>query len=105
MIKHSSLEERLNAVKLGNPIPPVPMRPEVNLQQPQSITSIKPMTSKQFFISEGYKLFNVMSASVLYGFGIKALFSTDWTFIGILGVGFLLNHTLTIILRSKLFKK
>jgi len=105
MIKHNSLEERLNAVKLGNPIPLPPMMPEVNFQQYPSAAPIKPMTSKQFFISEGYKVFNVMSASILYGFGVKAIFSTDWSFMGILGVGFLLNHALTILLKSKLFKK
>jgi len=105
MIKHNSLEERLNAVKLGNPIPHPPTMPEMNFQQSQSATSIKPITAKQFFISEGYKLFNIVSASILYGFGIKAIFSTDWNFLGILGVGFLLNHALTILLKSKLFKK
>jgi hypothetical protein len=105
MIKHNSLEERLNAVKLGNPIPQPPLQSEVNFLQPGQSTTIKPMTYKQFFIHEGYKLFSVMSASILYGFGIKALFSTDWNFFGILGVGFLLNHVLTILLKSKLFKK
>lgn len=104
MIKHSSLEERLNAVKSGDPIPQPPMQPEANLQQPQQSPLLKPMTIKQFFITEGYKVFNIMAASALYGFGIQAIFSTDWSFIGALGVGFLLNHALTILLKSKLFK-
>lgn len=104
MIKHNSLEERLNAVKSGKPIPPSPLQPEMNLQQqPKPNNPIKTITYKQFFITEGYKLFNVMAASVLYGFGLKALFSTDWTFLEVLGTGFLLNHALTILL--KLFKK
>lgn len=103
MIKHSSLEERLNAVKKGEPIPAPPVHTEVNLQQQKPISNPAPVSYKNFFISEGYKVFNVMSASILYGFGLKALFSTDWKFMGILGVGFLLNHTLTILL--KLFKK
>ncbi len=105
MIKHSSLEERLNAVKLGKPVPQPPLQPVVNLQQPQQTPTTKPITYKQFFINEGYKLLNVIAASVLYGFGIQALFSTDWGFMGVLGVGFLLNHFLTILLKSKLFKK
>jgi hypothetical protein len=103
MIKHSSLEERLNAVKKGEPIPASPIQPEMNLQQQKTTNTPSKIPYKNFLISEGYKLFNVMSASLLYGFGLKALFSTDWKFMGILGVGFLLNHTLTILL--KLFKK
>lgn len=103
MIKHSSLEERLNAVKKGDPIPSPPMQPEMNLQQQKPTNIPTPVPYKNFFISEGYKLFNVMAASTLYGFGLKALFSADWKFMGVLGVGFLLNHTLTILL--KLFKR
>lgn len=103
MIKHSSLEERLNAVKKGDPIPAAPIEPEMNLQQPKPSNPPIPVSYKNFFISEGYKLFNVMSASLLYGFGLRALFSADWKFMGMLGVGFLLNHTLTILL--KLLKK
>jgi hypothetical protein len=104
MIKHNSLEKRLNAVKTGSPIPNPPVQHEMNLAQDQHHQQVaKIMDYKQFFISEGYKLFNVMAASVLYGYGIKALFSTDWLFLGTLGVGFLLNHILTIL--SKLFKR
>jgi len=40
---------------------------------------------------------------MLYGFGLNAIFSTDWGFGGILGAGFLLNHFLTLSL--KLFKR
>lgn len=104
MIKHNSLEERLNAVKTGEPIPKPPVQQEMNLiQNPQHQQVHKPLTYTQFFINEGYKLFNVMAASILYGYGIKTLVSADWAFIGTLGVGFLLNHALTILL--KLFKK
>ena len=101
MINHDALEARLTAVKLGEkiPDPPLPPKPKVEkeVQKPQFITY------KQFFINEGYKTFNVLVTSMLYGFGIKALFSTDWTFAGLLGVGFLLNHFLTLSL--KLFKR
>lgn len=102
MVKHNALEDRLNAVRAGKPIPEEPTSFDIkpNIQQyhnPQILTY------RQFFISEGYKLFNVLAASVLYGYGIKTIFSQDWSFIGVLGVGFLLNHFLTIIL--KLLKK
>ena len=104
MISHNSLAERLNAVKTGDPIPESPVKTEASISKHQLYPSGPQIISyKQFFISEGYKLFNVMSASILYGFGLKSLFSTDWSFIGVLGVGFLLNHTVTILL--KLFKK
>ena len=103
MIEHNSLQERLNAVKNGKSIPTPPMPKPV--PQPQVQQGGNFMTYKQFFISEGYKLFNVMATSVLYGFGVQTIFQEDWNFLGILGVGFLLNHFLTILLKLKLFKK
>ena len=103
-IKHNSLEQRLNAVKIGEPIPKPPRHDEMNFPYSQlNPSEFKPMSYRQFFISEGYKLFNVMSTSILYGYGLKALFSADWSIIGVLGVGFLLNHALTISI--KLLKK
>lgn len=103
MIKHNALENRLNAVRTGKPIPKVPDKFEIISNTPQSSQAPKPISYKEFFISEGYKLFNVLATSALYGLGLRAIFSTEWSFIGTLGVGFLLNHFLTIIL--KLFKK
>ena len=103
MINHNSLQDRLNAVRSGNPIPKPPMQPIINLQEQPILQNQTPLSYKQFIISEGYKLFNVLATSALYGYGLRALFSTEWNFIGTLGVGFLLNHTLTILL--KLFHK
>ena len=103
MIKHNALEDRLNAVRDGKPIPKVPAQFEINSPEAGLIQTQKIITYKEFLISEGYKLFNVLATSTLYGFGIKAIFSSDWKFIGTLGVGFLLNHFLTILL--KLLKK
>jgi len=102
MLEHNSFQERLNAVKNGEPIPKPPM-PKPIIQKPQIQQGQNLLTYKQFFVNEGYKLFNVLSASALYGFGLKAIFGTEWNFIGLLGVGFLLNHGLTLIL--KLFRK
>jgi hypothetical protein len=104
MISHNSLQDRLTAVRDGKPIPKPPMSQKVEIK-PSNAPQASTVTYKQFFISEGYKLFNVMATSALYGFGIKTIFSQTWDFIGILGVGFLLNHFLTIILKSKLFKR
>jgi len=103
MINHNSLQDRLNAVRAGDPIPKPPMQPLINFQDQSTPQNHKVITYKQFIISEGYKLFNVLATSALYGYGLRALFSTEWNFIGTLGVGFLLNHTLTILL--KLFHK
>ncbi len=102
MLEHNSLQLRLNAVREGKkaPMPPMPPRPVAQVQQGNAT-----MSYKQFFVNEAYKLFNVLSASTLYGFGIKAITQLDWNFIELLGVGFLLNHFLTILMKSKLFKK
>lgn len=104
MLEHNSLSLRLNAVRNGEKIPAPPLPPKPIAQNPQTQGSAI-MTYKQFFINEVYKLFNVLSASTLYGFGIKAIAKADWNFIELLGVGFLLNHFLTILLKSKLFRK
>ena len=99
MINHNALQNRLQAVKDGKPIPEPPLAQQSMVKPPAPQT----IALRQFFITEAYKFFNVIAASVLYGYGIKAIFSTDWNFMGILGVGFLLNHSLTILL--KLLKK
>jgi hypothetical protein len=103
MINHNALENRLNAVREGKPIPPVEPQIQIN-HQGQVISQVhKEISYKEFLIQESYKLFNVLATSALYGFGLKAIFSTSWSFVGLLGVGFLLNHILTIFL--KLFHK
>lgn len=100
MINHNALEDRLTAVKDGKEIPNPPLPPKAEKKEAPKPNFI---TYKQFFISEGYKTFNVLVTSMLYGFGIDAIFSTNWSFLGILGTGFLLNHFLTLSL--KLFKR
>lgn len=104
MINHNALRDRLIAVRHGQPIPepPLAINQATNPQNPAKPNQ-QMLNYKQFFINEGYKFINVLAASVLYGYGIMAIFSTEWNFIGTLGVGFLLNHTLTILL--KLLKK
>ena len=108
MKNHHSLAARLNSIKQGDPIPDPPASYDSHLDRfnrdlDRKLSAQEIISTKNFLISEGYKLFNVLSVSILYGFGIKSLFSADWSFMGILGVGFLLNHSLTILL--KLFKK
>ena len=103
MINHNALRDRLIAVRHGKPIPEPPLAQSQAINQAPVQQNPKVIPYKQFFITEGYKFINVLAASVLYGYGIRAIFSTPWDFIGTLGVGFLLNHTLTILI--KLLKK
>jgi hypothetical protein len=103
MTKHNALAERLNAVREGQPIPEAPSQFQINTPNSEIHQNHQIITYRSFFISEGYKLFNVLATSALYGIGIKTIFSAEWSFIGSLGIGFLLNHFLTIFL--KLLKK
>ena len=102
MLNDRLLENRLNAVKEGKPIPGV-KRENTEIIKPTS----EKITAKQFFISEIYKIFQVVATSLLYGFGIRAIFGADWSIIEMLGVGIIANHTIFNILSilSKPFKK
>ena len=102
MLHDSALQDRLNAVKEGKPIPQPP-REEVTPQ----VKGPRMLTPKEFFINEGYKTFQVLTTSILYGFGINAIFAQDWNFMSLFGVGLIFNHLFSnsISLISKLFKK
>ena len=90
MINDNLLENRLNAVKQGKSIPTSPKQKN-NSPMQQKPQQANP-TVKQFFISESYKLFQVLTTSVLYGVGIDAIFATDWSILQMLGVGLIANH-------------
>lgn len=105
MLKDNSLGNRLNAVKEGQSIPSSNQRTYVNNQK-----SVQPnfkMKSKNFFLLELNKTFQVLLTSTIYGFGIETIFAKDWTFIGILGVGLIANHIFSHIIKIslKLFNK
>ncbi len=102
MIKDNLLENRLNAVKHGKTIP-TPPKQKVNPVN----TNTMQKTTNRFFATEIYKLFQVIVTSLLYGFGIDAIFSTEWSIIQILGVGLIANHTIFNLLSilSKTFNK
>lgn len=105
MIQHNSLAERLNAVKGGKPIPTPPAIDNITIpiKTDKSAELNTPVSIKDFLVIESYKLFGVLAASTLYGAGLKAIFNTNWNFIGMIGVGLLLNHFLSFVL--KLFRK
>jgi len=91
MLNDNSLGERLNAVKQGKPVPAPPMQPRVpHPQQNQT------MSFWAFMLGKTFHVVDVFAASFLYGFAIKTIFSLDWTIIGALAVGFMINHAITL---------
>jgi len=103
MINDNSLGERLNAVKLGKPIPKPPMQP--NVSYPQDFQPQPPLWAT--IASNLIQSSGVAIASLLYGLAIKTIFVLDWGFFGCLAVGFILNHAITVWPRviKGLFKK
>jgi hypothetical protein len=102
MMQHNALENRLNAVRSGKPAPAVPASfGDKPINQHPKNNAVP--SHKQIIITESYKFFTVLAASLLYGYGVNAIFSTDWNFIGVLGVGFIANHFLTAL--SKITNK
>ena len=101
MLNDNSLGERLNAVKQGKPVPVPPMQPRVHPQQ------IKPISFWAFLLSKTLRAGDVFLASFLYGFAIKTIFSLDWSILGALAVGFLINHAVTLwpTIVKNIFKK
>ena len=84
MISDNVLADRLNAFKMGEPIPE-PESEEI-LEQLDTIgTRISHITKI------GYELINlsfVFLQSIAYGYALKTVFVTNWEFIAVLAVGF-----------------
>lgn len=112
MIEDNSLQNRLNAVKNGEEVPK-PANPEYSWapQVPEAEQKKPEISFRKRFLIDIYqslgRTLGVLMASLLYGYGLAAIFEMDWTPLGALGVGFLLNHSLTTIPLSlkKLFTK
>ena len=111
MIQDDALASRLNAVKKGKEIPPPPAE-DVYFKKPHvdsSIESNNPSISNLrnnavIFAATIYNLTTELGISILFGIGVKTIFSTSWNFWGILGVGILIRQTFNLISRLKLFK-
>lgn len=98
-VPHRSLQDRLNAIKDGNPVPQ-PQDNNFTMQNNKNIQkNNEKFDYKKFFVVEGYKLFNVLSVSILYGYGANAILSQGWSFIECFGVGILINHLATGVIR------
>ena len=91
MLNDNSLGERLNAVKQGKPVPKPPMQPNVHPSQYN-----KAMSFWSFLLGKTFHAIDVFAASFLYGFAIKTIFSFDWTLLGALAVGFIINHAIAL---------
>ena len=111
MIKDDALASRLNAVKKGEEIP-IPPVEDVYFKKPEENPNIDGnLTTEPFkyakpgivFATSSYNLFVTFTMSMLFGLGAKAIFSTNWKFLGILGVGIIINQFFNLISRLKLF--
>lgn len=115
MLPNNSLEDRLNAVKNGD-TPPVPVNhDEVIMNALAEIHETEELQKQQqkkenkteTVAKAALETIGILIASALYGYAMRAVFSTDWIFVETIGVGFLLNHALTLVNKgfSKFFKK
>lgn len=100
MINDKSLEDRLNAVRNGNPLPAPPNKnPNILSNQ---VTNIP--TTKNSNINIILRTLDSFLASFLYGYAISTIFSLEWSLLGSLAVGFLINHSISVF-PKKIFPK
>lgn len=108
MLNDNSLGDRLNAIKRGNPVPRPPVQPKNRVTQEKPPEPIKVNPLKAQLVTKAVHTLETLLVSMLYGFAIETVLSMDWTFIGALSVGFLLNHAISVFPRALfpgLFKK
>lgn len=109
MIKDDALANRLNAVKEGAAIPTPPIEevyfkkeePKIDETLTQEI-EYQPRPG-MVFVGSLLNTIETLGMSMLFGVGLKAIFSTQWKFWGILGVGVMVYEVLNLIKNSKLF--
>jgi hypothetical protein len=105
MIKDNSLANRLNAIKEGKE-PPTP--PKQDGVIPNTLTvpnnSIKePLSPTANLFATIYGILEIVLLSLVYGYGLKTIFSANWGFFGILCVGIILYDFKNLISRLNLF--
>jgi hypothetical protein len=112
MIKDRALGDRLNAVKSGKEIPK-PTNDDKQIITGQPISA----EQEQFYEVPEYPSFSTMALSsivtlaeitfmsVFYGFGIETILSKDWSFLGLFGVGLLVNQLVSLVSKLKLFNQ
>jgi len=95
MIKNNALAERLNAFRNGDPLP----------------KTIEPIDEEKIYDDNNiYHIYNnifdllyTFLKSISYGFALKTIFATDWSFFGFLAIGFSIDVLTSYIL--SLFQK
>ena len=111
MIKDDALASRLNAVKKGEEIPAPPVEEvyyKKEVVEPKINEDLTPEYEYQprpgmVFAGSVLNTIETLGMSMLFGVGVKSIFSTEWKFWGILGVGVLVYEVLNLIKSSKLF--
>lgn len=96
MIHDNALSDRLNAVKYGEPIPQPVLQPQHPIEQKQVNENKEEAQPKNSFFDKLVLIVDNIVVSFLYGYALKTLFDTDWTILGALTVGFLLNHIISV---------
>ena len=112
MIKDDALASRLNAVKKGEeiPIPPAediffkkPSMGESKIDGTLTQKTATPSTPGTVLVASILNLIETLGMAILFGIGLKSIFSTDWKFWGILGVGVITYEVFNLIRGLKLF--
>lgn len=103
MIPDKALERRLNGIREGAEIPEPPKEIQKPLINFQEAPAKKDENLKLLMSHHITTLIVSLIVSFFYGFGLEALFSQNWSFLGTIGVGFLLNQF--VILLFKFFNK
>ncbi|MDD5649196.1 MAG: hypothetical protein PHF86_02080 [Candidatus Nanoarchaeia archaeon] len=103
MLRDSLLADRLNMVKEGKEIPKLPTK-EIKIIQDTIPTQPEPILPLMSLSVGIYHLIEFTGISILYGIGLKTIFSANWSFLGLLGVGVLTHRIINLLSKLKLFK-
>ena len=85
MINSSLLANRLNAFRKGEPLPKIDLNEYLDEDVDKVETKLSHLGN---IIVQLINLSYIFLKSSAYGFAFKTVFSTDWTFMGFLAVGF-----------------
>ena len=103
MINDKLFEKRLNAAKVGEPIPEVVKaqtyekikESPVKFNSPPQVIDVVTNSIIQRLIIEIFNTLNILIVAILYGYGIRGIFAADWNFLETAGIGLILSHIIT----------
>jgi len=93
MIKNNALAERLNAFRKGETLPENPKQIEIEEE-----TSLLDNLLFDPIFNNIFNLFYTFLKSISYGFALKTIFVTNWSFLGFLAIGFSIDLLISYIL-------